>query len=346
MADETKRSSRSSSTGAARKRRTTSAAAASSGETAAETPATYSAVASAPGGSAPAASAPAAAAAAPAATRSAAYAPRPDPAPAVTSESSGGGGGVALAGLIAGVVGIVLALTYPQWTPIVYGSGGDKGLTADQVRAELSVEVEALKATLASMAAKQASLEQAVQTAKLPGILMVAEDLRSALGDSAPYAGVLNLFRSLTGDDPEAAPIIAAVESRAEIGIPGVGELQDAFDEVAHGILMAEQRPPASSDLASQVSETVASLAAATMRLRWRLDGAPTGDGVPAIVARAEQAVANGEFQAAVDTVGMLPEERRALAQEWTEMVAARMKADAAREDLDAYIIARAARVQ
>ncbi|MEQ8813263.1 MAG: mitofilin family membrane protein [Thalassobaculum sp.] len=251
-----------------------------------------------------------------------------------------------MAGLIAGVVGIVLALTYPQWTPIVYGSGSDKGLTADQVRAEMKGEVDALKATLASMAVKQASLEQAVQTAKLPGILMVAEDLRAALGGSEPYAGTLNLFRSLTGDDPDAAPVIAAVEGSAEVGVPTVAELQDGFDEVAHTILMAEQRPQATGNLAAQVSDTMASLAAATMRLRWRLDGAPTGDGVPATVARAEQAVMNGDFQVAIDTLSVLPEERRALAQGWIETVQTRLKADAVREDLDAYIISRAARVQ
>lgn len=251
-----------------------------------------------------------------------------------------------MAGLIAGVVGIVLALTYPQWTPIVYGSGSDQGLTADEVRAELQIEVDALKATLASMAEKQGSLEQAVQTAKLPGILMVAEDLRAALGDSEPYAGTLNLFRSLTGNDPDAEPIIAAVEGRAEIGIPTAPELQDGFDEVAHSILMAEQRPQATGDLAAQVSDTMASLAAATMRLRWRLDGAPTGDGVPAIVARAEQAAVNGDFQVAIDTLSVLPEDRRALAQGWVETVQIRLKADEVREDLDAYIISRAARVQ
>lgn len=328
MADETKRSSRSSSTGTARKGRATSSSAAASagGPTKSEAP------------------------------ESATVPPAPPPAPAgpavvsapppVQVESSGSGSGVALAGLIAGVVGIVLALTYPQWTPIVYGSGADQGLTADQVRAETKAEIDALKATLASMAQKQASLDQAVQTAKLPGILMVADDLRAALGDSEPYAGTLNLFRSLTGDDPDAAPIISAIEARAELGVPSVAELQDGFDEVAHGILMAEQRPKATSDLAAQVSDTVASLAAATMRLRWRLDGAPTGDGVPAVVARAEQAVANGDFQVAIDTLGLLPEERRALAQSWIDLVQARMKAEKVREELDAYIISRAARVQ
>lgn len=245
------------------------------------------------------------------------------------------------------MVGIVLALTYPQWTPIVYGSSGSEHrVTADQVRTEMKTEIAALKATIAAMSEKEAALEKAVQTAKIPGILMAAEDLRTALGGSEAYAGTLNLFRSLTGGDADAAPIIAAVESQAEVGIPTVEEVQASFDEVAHSILMAEQRPKASGDLAAQMSDTVASLAAATMRLRWRIDGAPTGDGVPAIVARAEQAVVNGELQTAIDTLGTLPAERAELAKAWIETVKARMGADKVREDLDAYIISMAARVQ
>ena len=55
-------------------------------------------------------------------------APKAEAAPAPVVHSSpapdrmagAGNGGVAMAGLFAGVIGIVLALTYPQWTPIVY----------------------------------------------------------------------------------------------------------------------------------------------------------------------------------------------------------------------------------
>lgn len=361
MADEPKRSTRSSSTGGTRKGRAKSSsasAASSKADTAAEKPAqAASAAPAAPAAAAPpqeAATASASAAPATTAAASAAASPPPrssatpsqPPIPAASSAAaeSSGSGGVALAGLIAGVIGIVLALTYPQWTPVVYGASGSD--TADQVRAELKGEIEGLKATIQAMTDKQVSLEQGIRTAKLPGVLMVAEDLRAALGDSEPYAGTLNLFRSLTGGDAEAAPIIAAVEGRAEVGVPSVGEIQESFDEVAHAVLMAEQRPTATGDLASQVSDTVASLTAATMRLRWRLDGAPSGDGVPAVIARAELAVANGELQLAVDTLGLLPDERSALAKSWVEKVQARTQAEAVREELDAYIISMAARIQ
>jgi hypothetical protein len=363
MADEPKRTSRSTSTGATRKGRTKATAAAASGketaaekpaaekpaaeQSAAETAAASEAKAAASEAKAAASEAKAAASEAKAAAAKPAPQPAPAPHPAPAAESSGSGSGVALAGLIAGVVGIVLALTYPQWTPIVYGSSGsEQRVTADQVRTELKGEVEALKATIAAMSEKEAALEKAVQTAKIPGILMVAEDLRTALGGSEPYAGPLNLFRSLTGGDAAAAPIVAAIEARAEVGVPTVEEVQESFDEVAHAILMAEQRPTASGDLAAQMSDTVASLAAATMRLRWRIDGAPTGEGVPAVVARAEQAVMGGELQTAIDTLGTLPEGRAALAASWIESVKARMQADTVREDLDAYIISMAARVQ
>lgn len=282
-------------------------------------------------------------------------APKAEAAPAPVVHSSpapdrmagAGNGGVAMAGLFAGVIGIVLALTYPQWTPIVYGSTGSSNrVTADQVRSELKGEVAALKATVSAMTEQQVALEQAIRTAKLPGILMVAEDLRAALAGSKPYAGPLNLFRALTGGDEAAGRIIASIEARAEVGVPSVDDLQDRFDDAAHAILTAEQRPQAQSDLASQVSETMASLTAATMRLRWRLDGAPTGDGVSAVVARAEQSVGKGEFQTAIDTLSVLPADRAALAASWIELVRARLTAEAVREELDSYIIVTASRIQ
>ncbi|GEM_PF-756585 len=355
MADETPRSPRSASTGAApkgRARSTRSAAAPTESEIIADTQA---AGAPAPDVVAPAPAAPepvptpaaAPAAAAPAAASTSASKPGLTPRPGMTPDPAGSGSGVAMAGLLAGLIGIGLALSYPQWTPIVYGSAvSETRVTADQVRAETKAEIDSLKATIATMAARQAGIEQAVNTAKLPGILMVAEDLRAALGDSEPYAGTLNLFRALTGGDPEAAAIIAAIEARAEIGVPSVDEVQDRFDEAAHAILMAEQRPETRGDLASQVSETVASLTAATIRLRWRLDGVPTGDSVPAVVARAEQSVMNSDFPSAIESLGALPADQAALAEPWVAVATARISAESVREDLDAFIITTAARIQ
>lgn len=354
MADEPKSPARSSSAGGPRKPRakaTDVAAASATPDSTAEapSPAPEPAVAPQPAAAAaqPERSAPVHAAPPPYAA--AAHAGPAHPAsPAATAHSeSGGSGGVALAGLLAGLVGIVLALTYPQWTPIVYGSSGSgKQVTAEQVRNEAKAEIAALRATIAAMTEKQVALEQAVQTAKLPGILMVAEDLRTALAGSEPYDGPLNLFRALTAGQGEAGSVIAAVEARAETGVPSYDDLRDSFDDAAHAVLMAEQRPEARGDLASQVSDTVASLAAATMRLRWRLDGVPSGDGVAAVVARAEQSVAAGDLTGAVDTLGLLPEPRAALVKPWIEMVKARLTADAVREQLDAYIIATASRIQ
>lgn len=338
MADEPKRPARSSSTGGGSKSRTRSTrakAASSEASTAAETPKAAPSEAPKEAKAEPPKAAPT-------------PTPTPTPAPAapqpvVAAEASGSGSGVALAGLFAGIIGVVLALTYPFWTPVVYGEpGAKKGVTAAQVQGE----VETLKKTIAAMTEKQAALEQTVQTAKLPGILMVAGDLRSALGGSEPYAGLLNLFRALTGNDKGAAPIITAIESRAELGVPTTVDLRTRFDDVVHAILTAEEKPEAHGNLAAQVSDTVASLTAATMRLQWRLNGVPTGDGVPAIVARAEQAVMAGELQTAIDTLGTLPPERAALAGSWIELAKARMSANTVREDLDAYIIARAARIQ
>jgi len=359
MADETKRPASSASTGAAAKRGSRAKGASApkpdtvvdpaapesaKPETATEAAAAPVAatVSPSPASLPPASSAPAAAPA---------YKPAPStpgPSPATASDdASGPRNGVALAGLLAGLIGIVLALTYPHWTPIVYGpSDGDRRVTAEQVRAELTGEIGALKTTIAGLEQNQAAMEQAVRTAKLPGILMIAENLRSALDGSEPYSSTLNLFRALTGDDEGASAIVAAVEARAASGVPTIYDLQYRFDEIAHAVIVAEQRPEATGNLASQVSETVASLTAATMRLRWRIDGAPTGDGVAAVVARSEIAVAAGDLQAAIDTLGLLPANRAALAQSWIDAARARLSVSKTQEDLDAYIIMTASQIR
>lgn len=350
MADESKGPARSSSSGSSRKAKAkpvTAAAASTTPDSQAEAPAPAAEPASGPAAATAPAPEPTRPVSAPQAT---AYAPTPTThAPAahrpVAAESSASGG-VALAGLLAGLLGIVLALTYPQWTPIVYGSSSESRSAAAKVQAESKAEIAVLKATVATLTQKQATLEQAVRTAKLPGILMVAEDLRVALAGSEPYVGTLNLFRALTAGDDTATPIIAAVESRAEVGVPSNEDLRDRFDDAAHAVLVAEQRTEVRGGLASQVSDTVASLAAATIRLRWRLDGAPTGDGVAATVARAELLVGNGDLQGAVDTLGLLPEPRATLVQPWIELVRTRLAAEAVREDLDAYIITTASGIR
>src|SRR3546814_12759608 len=81
------------------------------------------------------------------------------------------------------------------------------------------------------------------------------------------------------------------------------------------------------------------------MRLRWRLDGAPVDDSVGATVARAEQAVLNGDLQGAVDALASLQEPRAILVQPWIQLVQARLAAEAGSEDRDAVIITTASRI-
>jgi len=255
-----------------------------------------------------------------------------------------GKGGIAL---IASVVAVVLALTTPQWGPTVWDL--DEEAESDSLaneQASLKQTVEALQARIEELSSAQGSLARSIGAVKLPGMLIVAKSLREDLGTNKPFAENLNLLRAIVGDDEQGLTSVFALDDWAEIGVPLDAELRDSFDNVAHAIVAADQMVESNGDLAQKMSETMASLSAVTTRLRWKLDGAPSGDGPIATVARAEALVATLAFNEAVEQLQTLPDDLQALTTDWVAAVKARAALNAAREDLDVYVIEAIARTR
>ena len=90
----------------------------------------------------------------------------------------------------------------------------------------------------------------------------------------------------------------------------------------------------------------MASLTAATIRLRWRLDGVPEDDGPLGIMARAEEMVRAGAFDLAIAEIEALPEPMKAKTESWVAAVESRDLAAQAVADLDVYMIEAVARAQ
>ena len=244
---------------------------------------------------------------------------------------------------------MIIALTTPAWGPLVWGGEGKSSavtkLESDQKL--LIGSVAELSATVAELSEGQAALNTSIRAVKVPAILIVADDLREDINAGGPFAEKLNLFRAIVGQDDPAMASVYALDPWAEVGIPTDEDLQSTFEEVSQSVVAASQTiESGGGDIARSISETMASLTAATIRLRWRLDGVPEDDGPLGIMARAEEMVRAGAFDMAIAEIEALPEALKAKTESWVAAVESRALAADAVADLDVYMIEAVARAQ
>jgi len=256
--------------------------------------------------------------------------------------------GVIVAALI-GLAAAVLAIGYPIWTPYIYSTVASAptstDVTAAQVNRRLTGEINALQKKIDELTRGQVEMQKAIMMAQLPGILMVAGDLNEALQTSTPFKRDLDLFRAVTGESSQSKPIVDALAPFAEKGAPTNEELATQFDELVYAIISADQKITSIPQLPDQMFNTMANISAITMRLRWRLEGLPVGESVPAIMARAEALVADRDYANAVTELEKLPEPYSVSAADWISGVKARNAVDAVQEDLEAYLVSVAVRL-
>lgn len=207
-------------------------------------------------------------------------------------------------------------------------------------QAELVATVADLKATIDAMAAEQEALRTSMQAVKVPAVMVAANDLHEAILSGGAFAEPLNLFQAIVGDS-DAVASVYALEPLALVGVPTTRELQAGFGDVSHAVIASYQTVDSEGDLAKRVSETMANLTAATTRLRWRLDGAtpPEGTSPLAIMARAEDAAEEADFDTVIQEMEALPENLKAMTSAWVEQVEMQQKAKAATEDLELFMI-------
>ncbi|MCR9174680.1 MAG: mitofilin family membrane protein [Alphaproteobacteria bacterium] len=251
--------------------------------------------------------------------------------------------------LLASVLAVIIAVTTPVWGPLVWGGDGKSSavakLEADQKA--LIGSVAELSATVTQLSEGQVTLNTSIRAVKVPAILIVADDLREEINSGGPFADKLNLFRAIVGENDPAMESVYALDPWAEIGIPTDQDLQRTFDEVSQDVVAASQIiESGGGEIARTISETMASLTAATIRLRWRLDGVPDGDGPLSIMARAEEMVRAGAFDMAIAELEALPEAMKAKTESWIAAVQSRDLAAEAVADLDVYMIEAVARAQ
>ncbi|WP_420562356.1 COG4223 family protein [Thalassobaculum sp.] len=261
--------------------------------------------------------------------------------PASASSESGGSGLITLPTILS-IAAIVIAILIPVLKDRAVGpSVKPEDVNALKVQqTELLTAVANLEASIEALGVEQDAMQASIAAVKVPSIMIAATDLNEAISSGDPFQEELTLFRAIVGEN-EAVASVYALEPLAQAGVPTTRELQAGFGDLSHAVIASYQTVESEGDLAKRVSETMANLTAATTRLRWRLDGAtpPEGTSPLAVMARAEDAAEDADFDTVILEMEALPENLKAMTTSWVEQVEARKKATLATQDLELFMI-------
>ncbi|MCB1454583.1 MAG: phage tail protein [Rhizobiaceae bacterium] len=179
-------------------------------------------------------------------------------------------------------------------------------------------------ATQEKFAALDASLtqlsERLEEQGNDPGVALAiaASALKAAIDRGQPFAAELETFARLAPDAPE----IAALRELAATGVPTAAAIAAETDSAARAMIAADQPDNANAGLLDRLWSSAESL------ITVRPIGAVEGDDVPAVVARMEVSITNGDYAGAVAEYETLPDAAKAAGADFIAKVKARGAAD------------------
>ncbi len=194
-----------------------------------------------------------------------------------------------------------------------------RGATPDAATMTHLVErAEAAAQTARDVAAKRQSVE---------ALLLAVGQLRDAVERGDPYAPELAAARKVA--PAEAAGALDALDAGSAAGVPRAQALIDAFPATADSVVRAALAPQEGDDIWQKLRREAAGL----VSLR-RIDG--HGDDPPAVAARAERMVREGNLAGAVDEMSALSGAPALAAKSWVAGASLRVAAERALSDLAA----------
>ncbi|MEX0954560.1 MAG: mitofilin family membrane protein [Rhizobiaceae bacterium] len=172
----------------------------------------------------------------------------------------------------------------------------------------------ALDETLASLGAR---LDEQADEPSV-ALAIAASALKAAIDRGQPFAAELETFARLAPDAPE----VAALRELAATGVPTAAAIATETDAAARRIIVAARPDNADASLFERLWASAESLIAV------RPIGSVEGDDVPAVVARMEAAIKNGDYAGAIAEYEMLPDAARAAGADFIAGVKARQTTD------------------
>jgi len=204
-------------------------------------------------------------------------------------------------------------------------------------------------AVLESQAAAASGLAQQVRSleawttiardtaSRVAASVLAAGQLAQAMGSGGPFVRELVAVRAMGGDDVEIAQSVAILEPYAANGVTTLADLRASFPPTADAIVRAEPVTDGTGGWTDRVVERVASL----VTIRRTGPEAMAAGGVDGALAKAEEALAVGDLQAAVTALQSLDGAPAAAAQSWLEVANRRLVAERAMNSLQQRAIAR-----
>jgi hypothetical protein len=149
-------------------------------------------------------------------------------------------------------------------------------------------------------------------------LAIAASALKASIDRGQPFAAELETFARLAPDAPE----VAALRELAATGVPTAAAIAAGTDAAARRIIAAARPDNADAGLFERLWASAESL------ITVRPVGTVEGDDVPAVVARMEAAIKNGDYADAVAEYETLPDDAKAAGADFIAGVRARQTAD------------------
>lgn len=192
--------------------------------------------------------------------------------------------------------------------------------------------VEALKERLASLEASDRSTS--VYRDQAQALILGVGQLREAMQGSKPFADELKSLASLGKDDSEIMDLVARLQPIAAKGAPTAAALRNRFDGVATEAIRAAAIP---GEAESWMQQTISRLSkVVTIR---RVGDDLSGNGVDAVVARADNALKNGDLVSALEELKQLDGPPAAAVKSWIEAAQSRVEAERVLAGLHARVL-------
>lgn len=207
--------------------------------------------------------------------------------------------------------------------------------TARDERATLVQQNAALNGQVRQLTQRLAVLEQRAAAApagdRREALVLAVGQLRTAALAGTPYAGALESFVTLAGDDAELAAAVQPLQAHQATGLVTPEALRRRYADMARAVMQAGDS--ADAGLVDRTIQRLSNLVVV------RRTGDVAGDEPDAILARAEQRLAAGDLTAAVSELESLDGLRGEAAAVWLGDARARLAAEEALAALQARAI-------
>ena len=177
-----------------------------------------------------------------------------------------------------------------------------------------------LEARLTALAERTLAGGKSDSTGRARAFMLAVGQLRQAMTSSRPFLSELAALGALADNKASLRKSLSDLDRFAAKGIPGLNQLRSEFSALAGSIVQADKLPQGDG----WIDRTIARLSTS---LKWRRTDNVAGEGVEAVVARAERLLNNAELSGSLNELKSLTGRPATIAAPWIENATALLTA-------------------